>query len=204
MPDPIVNIADTIRDTRVIPISELRDGDEVFDVFGHSLGPVRLVKPIAGGESRYKVRSDPDFRYLVAWRGGGTITVRQARPDTTGVEESQPVGHLDLYHRTTPEAAARVYSERRMISRENTAETYWSNRRDGQASGYGQAVIHIRIPEELAELEDEFPDGEQHYRVPAHALQADHFVAPARVPRTSDHPTAAPPAPPEAGTTVSL
>jgi hypothetical protein len=41
-----------------------------------------------------------------------------------------------------------------MISRETTAVVYFSNRFDGQA-GYGDGVVHIRIPEERAELEDE-------------------------------------------------
>ncbi|WP_394254506.1 hypothetical protein [Pseudoclavibacter helvolus] len=39
----------------------------------------------------------------------------------------------------------------------------------GQAEGYGEAVVHSRVDEEDvedAELEDEFPDGELHYRIP--------------------------------------
>lgn len=36
-------------------------------------------------------------------------------------------------------------------------------------------MVHLRIQESLAELEDEFPDGEQHFRVPldsAHIVEA--------------------------------
>jgi len=33
------------------------------------------------------------------------------------------------------------------------------------------AVVHLRIRESLAELEDEFPDGEQHFRVPLDSAQ---------------------------------
>lgn len=96
------------------------------------------------------------------------------------------MGYLDLYHRTTGDAAAGIYAEKRMRSRENTAETYWSNRPDGQATGYGPAVVHIRVPEHLAELEDEFPDGELHYRVPARALRPEHFIpAVSALPRTT-------------------
>jgi hypothetical protein len=48
---------------------------------------------------------------------------------------------LDLYHRTTPEAAEQ-----------------------------------IRVPENVAELDDEFPSGEQHYRVHPRHIKPEHFV----------------------------
>jgi hypothetical protein len=83
---------------------------------------------------------------------------------------------IDLYHRTTMEVASRIYAERRMASRENTAEAYFSTSLDGQASGYGEAAVHIRVPLGLAELEDEFPDGEQHYRVRVVDLLPEHFI----------------------------
>ena len=83
---------------------------------------------------------------------------------------------LDLYHRTTPEAAAQILATGRMDSRENTREAYFSTRREGHAEGYGEGVVHLRIPRYLAELEDEFPDGEQHYRVMVADLRPEHFI----------------------------
>lgn len=83
---------------------------------------------------------------------------------------------LDLYHRTTPEAAALILTERRILTRENTGEAYFSDRRDGSAVSYGAGVVHVRIPAALAELEDEFPDGERHYRVRAALLRPEHFI----------------------------
>jgi hypothetical protein len=85
-------------------------------------------------------------------------------------------GHLDLYHRTTPEAAQEIYHDKAMRSKENTGETYWSTHRNGEATGYGGGLVHIRVPEHLAEIEDEFPDGEEHYRVRPGHLQPHHFV----------------------------
>lgn len=90
-------------------------------------------------------------------------------------------GMLDLYHRTTPEAAADIARTRRMTSLENTREAYFSTSLHGQATGYGDGVVHVRVPAELAELDDEFPDGEQHYRVHIDRLQPQHFVQPQRV-----------------------
>ena len=78
---------------------------------------------------------------------------------------------LDLYHRTTPEAARAILAEGRFLTRENRPEAYCSTHVDGQGEGYGVAVVHLRIRESLAELEDEFPGGEQHFRVPLDAAQ---------------------------------
>lgn len=72
---------------------------------------------------------------------------------------------LDLWHRTTPEIAERIHATGAWVSKENTGEVYFSTRPDGHAAGYGEALVHVRVPEHLAELDDEFPDGEQHYRV---------------------------------------
>ena len=84
---------------------------------------------------------------------------------------------FDLYHRTTPEAAQSIYATGRMTSRENTGEAYFSTKREaGQAEGNGEAVVHVRVPAHLAELDDEFPDGEQHYRVDTRKLRRQHFV----------------------------
>jgi len=65
--------------------------------------------------------------------------------------------YLDLPHRTSPEAAEKIMRERSMLSKENTAEVYLSNRTDGVTDGYGPAVVQLRIPQQLAELEDESP-----------------------------------------------
>jgi 8-oxo-dGTP pyrophosphatase MutT (NUDIX family) len=84
---------------------------------------------------------------------------------------------IDLYHRTTPEAAEAIYRDGHMHSKENTAETFWSTHPgDEHTSGYGSGVVHVRVPEHIAELDDEFPDGEQHYRVHKDSLAPHHFV----------------------------
>lgn len=73
---------------------------------------------------------------------------------------------ITLYHRTSPEAAAAILAGAQMTSMENTDESYFSTSPVGQAEGYGEALVVIRIPVSLIELDDEFPSGEQHYRVP--------------------------------------
>ncbi|MGV8846512.1 MAG: hypothetical protein ACOH1Y_17220 [Propionicimonas sp.] len=83
---------------------------------------------------------------------------------------------VDLYHRTSVEHADLILATGRMISLEHTGEAFFSNRPDGHVSGYGEAVVHVRVPSDLADLEDEFPDGEQHYRVRVSALRPEHFV----------------------------
>lgn len=72
---------------------------------------------------------------------------------------------MKLYHRTNESAAAAIVTGRSWQSKENTQEVYFSTTADGQADGYGQAVISVEVADAAAELEDEFPDGEQHFRV---------------------------------------
>lgn len=99
------------------------------------------------------------------------------------------MGHLDLYHRTTADAAAEIHQQRRMTSKENDGGVFFSTVRDGgQGEGYGDAVVHVRVPEHLAELDDEFPDGEQHYKVRSKHLQPHHFVGVRRVRSAGDAP----------------
>lgn len=98
-------------------------------------------------------------------------------------------GMIDLYHRTTPEAKAEILRTRRWASRENNRMVYFSNRIDGQAAGYGEAIVHIRIDQRYVELEDEFPDGEKHYRV-TDIRAATHLVD---APRWDATPVANPP-----------
>lgn len=85
---------------------------------------------------------------------------------------------LHLYHRTTAANAARIRATGRWLSRENTRAVYLSTRSDGHASGYGDTVVHVIVPEEWCELDDEFPDGEQHYRVHVDKLARARIVDP--------------------------
>jgi hypothetical protein len=73
-------------------------------------------------------------------------------------------GMIDLYHRTTAEAKAEILRTKVWRTNEPGA-VYFSNRENGQAEGYGDTIIHIQIPRTWAELDDEFPDGEKHYKV---------------------------------------
>lgn len=81
---------------------------------------------------------------------------------------------LDLYHRTDEEAARAILATGRFRTRENTPEAYLSTDPDGHAAGYGEVVVHVRIDEADARLEDEFPDGEQHFRIPIDRAEIVH------------------------------
>lgn len=82
---------------------------------------------------------------------------------------------LRLYHRTTIETAKDIYRERRMISEENTGEAYFSTVSGDHITGYGDGVVCIEVPEHLAEIDDEFPSGERHYRVNVDKVRPEHF-----------------------------
>lgn len=84
---------------------------------------------------------------------------------------------LDLYHRTSYESALALYEGASWMSREHDGAVYFSTHIDGQADGYGNAIVHVRVPVGLAELEDQFPSGELHYRVLASDLCPEHLLA---------------------------
>jgi hypothetical protein len=79
---------------------------------------------------------------------------------------------LVLYHRTSNEAATSIAQTRRFRSREQD-EVCFSNRESGQVSGYGEATVRVEVPEVWARLDDEFPDGEKHYRVDARDIEPE-------------------------------
>jgi 2'-5' RNA ligase len=106
---------------------------------------------------------------------------RQANlQQTASVDEDE---HLHLYHRTTPENAAAIYRDKRMHSRENLGgrkplyfSTFRGDEEDAQGREYGEGIVHVRVPHHIAEIDDEFPSGEQHYSIDAKDLRPEHFI----------------------------
>ena len=72
-------------------------------------------------------------------------------------------GTITVYHRTNTDPA--VIRKSGFVSKENTDEIFVSNRIDGEAQGYGDRVIELRIQEDDLVLDDAFTD-EVHFRVP--------------------------------------
>jgi hypothetical protein len=97
--------------------------------------------------------------------------------DDACVNNSAPSAlFLTLFHRTTQEAAAAILRTGRFESKENTQDAYFSTRESGQSDGYGDAIVCVVVSVEVAELDDEFPDGEQHYRVSVADLSRANIV----------------------------
>lgn len=77
---------------------------------------------------------------------------------------------MAVYHHTSADAADAILSTTpaRFLSRER-GDVYVSSRPSGHAAGYGPAIIALAIPARVLAplLDDEFPSGERHYRLPA-------------------------------------
>lgn len=80
---------------------------------------------------------------------------------------------LTLYHRTSEERAGQIRAERAFTSRERPGFVYFSDRPDGYAAGYGSAVVAVTVPAGMALPEDEFGDGERHFRVEASKIRPE-------------------------------
>ena len=74
---------------------------------------------------------------------------------------------------------ASITKTKSMRSQYSDKAAYFTDRKDSEyANAFGTAHVHIKVPEHLAEEEDEFPSGERHYRVPVTRLRPRHFVDP--------------------------
>lgn len=72
-------------------------------------------------------------------------------------------GYVTLYHRTTKQAKEKILSSGKMTGKEDGI--FFSTKENGQAVGYGDSVIEMRIPAEKLVLDDIFDD-EAHLRYP--------------------------------------
>lgn len=81
-----------------------------------------------------------------------------------------------LYHRTSPEAAHALaqgapWTPDPRANGPDADYVWFSDRRNGSAEGYGDGVVRVLLHVEEAWLDDEYPDGECHYRVPLKELK---------------------------------
>lgn len=66
-------------------------------------------------------------------------------------------GYVSLYHRTSPEAAKRIYDTGEMVTKEPGRGLYWSTNRGADSSqGYGDSVVTAKVPLEKLQLDDIF------------------------------------------------
>ena len=71
-------------------------------------------------------------------------------------------GYVTVYHRTTENAKQKILSTGKMSTKEDGV--FFSTKREGQAEGYGSAVVEMKIPVERLVLDDIFDD-EAHLRI---------------------------------------
>jgi hypothetical protein len=91
---------------------------------------------------------------------------------------------VDLYHRTTPEAAEAIKASGRFEPQEYDWDTtYFAKTKD--MSGYGSSVVHVRVPEQHVSYDEdqaiwddgsEVEDDDKHWVVPNKVLKPEHIV----------------------------
>lgn len=72
-------------------------------------------------------------------------------------------GFITLYHRTTPENARKIINSGKMKKRETSL--FFGTKPEGQISGYGDAVIKVKVPIETTAINDIFRN-EVHLTIP--------------------------------------
>ncbi len=71
-------------------------------------------------------------------------------------------GTITLFHRTTPEIAERIRQTGIFQTPTPSEEVFFSNLREGQAEGFGDAVVEVRLLPSQVSVDDAFPSGEVH------------------------------------------
>ena len=80
--------------------------------------------------------------------------------------------YITVYHRTNE--PLETFGKGGIYSKENKGEFFVSNKKNGQAEGYGKNVVELRVKKSDLEINDEFPSGEEHYTLPV--KKADEYL----------------------------
>jgi hypothetical protein len=81
----------------------------------------------------------------------------------TSLADVDAEGNVILYHRTTKENKSQIQKSGQMKGEEDGL--FFSTTRDGQAEGYGEAIIKLKVPIEDIQIDDLF-EAEAHVRIP--------------------------------------
>jgi hypothetical protein len=81
----------------------------------------------------------------------------------TSLADVDAEGNVTLYHRTTKENKSQIQKSGQMKGEEDGL--FFSTTRDGQAEGYGEAIIKLKVPIEDIQIDDLF-EAEAHVRIP--------------------------------------
>ena len=69
--------------------------------------------------------------------------------------------YVTVYHRTNE--PLETFGKGGIYSKENKGEFFVSNKKIGQAEGYGKNIVELRVKKSDLDINDEFPSGEEHY-----------------------------------------
>ena len=72
--------------------------------------------------------------------------------------------YITVYHRT--DVPIENFGKTPTYSKENAGEFFVSNKKNGQAEGYGKNILELRVKKSDLTINDEFPNGENHYTLP--------------------------------------
>ena len=100
-----------------------------------------------------------DIRDSVLRQGIGPVTRTDER---TGLELN-PDGTVTLYHHTSADAAGAIKRSGQLVSA-GEPDVYLTTRRETD-TGYGDTVVTVRVNPDRLNIDDEFPNGRQDFRI---------------------------------------
>lgn len=112
--------------------------------------------------------------------------VEVAPTDKEGVEledlEGTPIpinknGTITLFHRTSAENAKKIKTTGEFVSEERE-KVFFSSKEKGQAEGFGEEIIQIKIDPSKVSLDDAFRDGEIHVLINNKDISLENIITP--------------------------
>ena len=151
-----------------------------FDIYRALSGEVEARNTQARqkltAEERAKTPPDstqdiPSEHHIVMF-GGMDVQVPSLRRDTGGVDEKTGLplnddGTVTVYHHTSADNAAEI-RRTGVLKSAGEPDLYFTTTPE-TSTGYGDVAVPIRVHPDKLQLDDEFPDGRQDYRVSAPA-----------------------------------
>ena len=86
--------------------------------------------------------------------------IEELRANEADVDDD---GYVTVYHRTNEQAYKSIMDSKEMIAKEDGV--FFSTKSSGQAEGYGDNIVELKVPVEKLQIDDEFGD-EAHVRIP--------------------------------------
>ena len=146
-------------------VHEFKDGRKHYIAwFPNQIKSVNNQKPTTNPDIRYSLSEEQEIPLNERLSGDDLLNAEDLIYEIEDIAEISPNGYVTLYHRTSQENANEIYRTGKMSAKEDGV-FFSTKNEDSQATGFGEAVVKVKVPVEKLVLDDLFND-EAHLKIP--------------------------------------